>query len=807
MVQLRSIILSLFCLICIQVLSQDCVGIFRGIVNAGKNQPAENAAIELFPVNATGNRSGSVTAPDGAFRFSGLCPGIYRVVVSHLGFKRLTDTVEIDGLVTRNFHLITETTELEAVIIHDDKADPQPSLNTSTMNIQELTAVSGKSLAEMTREIPGVTTLQAGPGIFKPVIHGVHSQRILILNHGVRQEGQQWGAEHAPEVDPFVANSITVIKDASAIRYGVDALGGVIVVNPPALPESEGLGGYAQLIGQSNGRGLTGSGSLQGGISGAPGWGWRIQGTMKNNGDYRTPGYNLSNTGVREVDYSGAIGFHNERGGLELFASRFATDIGILLGTAIGNLEDLARATSASEPANTHPFTRTIGEPRQAVEHVLTKLKVHRVFKAGEWRLQYAWQQNHRQEFDLRRSGLSRLPAIDLRLNTHTLDQEWQFATTEDRKLLIGFNTMLQNNINVPGTQRIPFIPNFTTNTAGIYGAASRTAGNLTADVGLRFDIRGYQVAGYDFKNTLYRRDLLFRNVSGTAGMVYRSGNGHTLNSTISTAWRPPHVAELFSLGTHQSAAAIEYGLFLDPQTNEIRNPDDVQFRNEQAVKWVGSWKKKNRLAEFDITTYANRIANYFWLRPGGITKNIRGAYPYFRYTQTDALFLGADAEIQLRASERLTVIPRGSWIRATDLRNKDFLIGIPANRLETALRYDRTRENGIHLTAEARCIRVFRQNRAPREITAQQFLEAELAGTNPLGNSVRNFDFLAPPQGYFLFQASASVSFHKWKQRHEVRLSAENVFNNNYRDYTNRFRYYADEIGRNFRISIKSYF
>ncbi|MFM9075334.1 MAG: TonB-dependent receptor, partial [Bacteroidota bacterium] len=69
-----------------------------------------------------------------------------------------------------------------------------------------------------------------------PVIHGVHSQRILILNHGVRQEGQQWGAEHAPEIDPLIASDIQVIKDASAIRYGVDAIGGVVVVNPPALP-------------------------------------------------------------------------------------------------------------------------------------------------------------------------------------------------------------------------------------------------------------------------------------------------------------------------------------------------------------------------------------------------------------------------------------------------------------------------------------------------------------------------------------------------------------------------------------------
>ncbi|MFM9076156.1 MAG: TonB-dependent receptor domain-containing protein, partial [Bacteroidota bacterium] len=439
--------------------------------------------------------------------------------------------------------------------------------------------------------------------------------------------------------------------------------------------------------------------------------------------------------------------------------------------------------------------------------HALAKVKFHRVFPRGEWRLQYAWQQNHRQEFDLRRSGLSRLPAIDLKLNTHTLDQEWQFATPENRKLLVGLNTMLQNNQNIPGTQRIPFIPNFTTATAGLFGAASKTAGNLTSDIGLRYDIRNYDVVGYDFKNTLYRSQLLFHNFSGTGGIVYDFGNGQSVKSTLSTAWRPPHVAELFSLGTHQSAAAIEYGLFLDPETNEIRAANDVRFRNEQAVKWVGSWSRQSRRADIEITTYANSIANYFWLRPGGITKNIRGAYPYFRNTQTDALFLGADVELTYRINEKLSVIPRGSFIRASDLRNKDFLIGIPANRAETTLRYSHTAGKGVQLTAETKGSRIGRQRRAPREITAQQFLDAEKAGADPLGGSNSNFDFLAAPQGYFLWQAAASVTITTGSVRHEIRLSAENILNNQYRDYTNRFRYYADEIGRNIRLSFKSIF
>ncbi len=74
---------------------------------------------------------------------------------------------------------------------------------------------SGQTLGEALKSVPGLNSIQTGPSISKPVIHGLHSNRVLILNNGVRQEGQQWGTEHAPEIDPFIANKITIIKGGS----------------------------------------------------------------------------------------------------------------------------------------------------------------------------------------------------------------------------------------------------------------------------------------------------------------------------------------------------------------------------------------------------------------------------------------------------------------------------------------------------------------------------------------------------------------------------------------------------------------
>ena len=777
--------------------AQECTLSISGRISGIDGQPLEGATITLLP-----GRASAAAGANGNFDFHGQCPGRYLITIRYVGYKTMTDSIDLVRPHYREFQL-TSNSILETIVIHEDQEEEATAQVVTTLKRPQLDALAGKSLGESLREISGVNSIQAGPGIFKPVIHGVHSQRILILNHGVRQEGQQWGAEHAPEIDPLIANDIQVIKDASAIRYGVDAIGGVVVVNPPALPESPGLGGHVQMIGQSNGRGGTISGSLQGGMSRKPGWGWRLQGTRKRLGDHQSATYTLSNTGLCETSFSGAAGYHHERGGIDVFASRFSTIIGILKGTSIGNLEDLSRVIGAEIPDQTKPFSYSIGEPRQEVVHSLVRIRGHVVLPRTTWRMQYAWQQNARKEFDIRRQSLLKLPAIDLLLNTHTMDGEWQPTTRSSDKILIGMNGMYQYNRNVPGTQRIPFIPDFITLTGGTYGVYRHSADRLTWDLGARFDVRHYSVSGFDFRNTRYRQRMNFANASATAGLTWKTGDLSSLSTSLSSAWRPPHVAELFSLGAHQSAAAIEYGLFLDPLTNEIRDAAAVNFRNEQALKWVGSWKGEWKNMKAEITTYANYIFNYFWLKPGGITRNTRGAYPYFRYDQSDALFTGLDVDMTLPLGERFTLHPRASLIRAADLTNKDFLSFIPANRADLKLHYEVPASGSIRSQfVEIKATKVFRQNRSPRTITPSEFLNAAAQGTDPFDGSPANFDFLSAPAGYFLFQASAGFSFMVNNSRYDVRVSGDNLFNTAFREYTNRFRYYADDLGRNIRLS-----
>lgn len=760
---------------------------------------------ELLPgaVILLENGKGAVANARGEFEMENLCSGKFKGKVQHIGFLVYEFTIEIPARTELKVNLTPDVISLQEVVVQDKIKNAEHNQNLSQLTQKQLAESSGKSLGESLKEIPGVNSIQAGPGVFKPVIHGVHSQRILILNHGIRQEGQQWGAEHAPEIDPFVASSVTVVKDASAIKYGTDALGGVVIVNPAELPETAGLGGSFSAIGQSNGRSGTLSGMLEGGIKNHDGWGWRVQGTGKRAGDFHAPNYQLTNTGLSEVNYSAAVGLHRERYGVEAYFSHFQSTIGILRGTSISNLDDLIFAMESPTPQFTTDFSYTIQEPRQEVSHDLLKLSGHLKTSKGELRFQYGFQNNQRQEFDIRRGSLSNIPSIDLALATHTIETEWE-TESANRITCMGVTGMIQNNRNIPGTQRIPFIPNFTGISTGAFVITKFTLDKVILDLGGRYDFRNYDVSGFDFKNSRYASSLLFHNASATGGVTVNLNSRSIFSSNISSAWRPPHVAELYSLGTHQSAAAIEYGLLLDEVTNEVMDIEDADFKAEQALKWVNTYRYERNEVDVEATFYANYISNYIYLRPEGITQNVRGVYPYFRYTQTDALFLGADVAAGIPLNRNLKVTTKASLLSAKDVAQNDYLVFIPSNRYEAGVRYDRISLFGLHnVYAETKLKRITQQTRTPQTITVREIQEASEQNINLFADR-NNFDFQSAPQGYWLWNAAIGFSTKTGNSKLDFRVACENMLNTSYREYTNRFRYYADDLGRNFMLSIK---
>ncbi len=742
----------------------------------------------------------------GYFSFSNLCEGIYTLEVTFVGYKSQSQKVRVKKTESVLIRLDADETVLSEIVVQEHYDHISKSQTSVALSGAQLESLRGKSLGAALKNITGVNTIQSGPAIFKPVIHGVHSQRILILNNGIRHEGQQWGVEHAPEIDPFLASNIVVIKDASAIKYGTDALGGVVIVNPAALPIIPGVGGAFHTVWQSNGRSGTAAGIVEGASKKIKGLNWRTHGSVKRSGDYNTPDYQLTNTGFSESNFSAALGYHkNEAAGYEIFYSRFSSELGILRGASVSSIEDLRNAFEASRPQYTTDFSYTIQSPRQQVVHNLLKANAHFHKGHNTFSIQYALQQNDRQEYDLRRDSLNSLPSLDLTLQTHTLDAEWEQELGEDIFRCIGINAMLQSNDNNFGTKRLPFVPNFSNYSAGLYAIQNFALKNWDVEAGLRFDYRYYAVAGRDFSNTVFSSNMFFANASATLGATHQIGQAGKYTLGLSSTWRPPHVAELYSIGTHQSAAAIEYGLLIDEITSRVNPIAEADFQNEKALKWVNTYRLAKQKTQLELTAYANYIFNYIYLKPEGITRDVRGAYPYFRYRQTDASFLGLDLLIDQLIINNWSTQFKGSLLKADDFRNNDYLIYVPSNRAELVLRYDYKRSGKLNnFFATAGTSFTTRQHRAPRVVSVPEILQANREGIDLFANDKRMFDFIAAPDGYFLVQASLGVSVNTGNQKIDIQLQCENLLDQRYREYTNRMRYFSDEIGRNISLSLK---
>jgi len=245
------------------------------------SQPIPGATILI---QETG--SGAVTDTNGYYRIDHLCPQRYTLLARILGYKeiRQTLTVEHETVKNQDFLLAEEAVHLHDVNVTAQKTAALSSQSVSMLDGRELEQTRGQSLGDALKKLPGVTTLQTGSTISKPVIHGFHSNRVLILNNGIRQEGQQWGSEHAPEIDPFIANRVSLIKGASGVRYGSDAIGGVILVEPAPLPTQHGQHGELNLVGFSNGLQGVASAQTENTIGKNNQFAWRVQGTVKRGG-------------------------------------------------------------------------------------------------------------------------------------------------------------------------------------------------------------------------------------------------------------------------------------------------------------------------------------------------------------------------------------------------------------------------------------------------------------------------------------------------------------------------------------------
>lgn len=735
------------------------------------------------------------SASDGRVRVAGLCPGTMQVSAAKSEHASAHLEVELDASPAAETMIELEALHehhSERVIVVHDESSPTASASESISGA-ELARRRGQGLADTIAGISGVSTLRGSAGgMGKPIIRGQSGRRNLIIFDGIRHEGQEWGIDHAPEVDPLGADRITVIKGAGTTRFGPEAIGGVILLEPRPLPRQPSLQGEIGTFGLSNPLGGGGSFRLDHAPARAKGLAWRVEGNLARHRASVTPDYPLDNGGAHTWNAGTRVGYLRDRIDVEVGYRVMRARLGICSCLRISTPEEFQRGIDRQRPVGADAYRADfeIERAKQEIWHHLALARTRVTLgAAGELHATYSFQYNDRQEFAVVRESVEG-PQLSFGLATHSGDVRYEHAAARlQRWTLVGTLgaslTQQTNEFDAAAT----LIPDYRQWGWSVYDIERFVHERVELEIGARYEGL-HRVADLDERDYLglQASDRLdadaceasgaggvcqhdFQTASATLGLLgrpIRREPEFTLRAQLDSSARIPAIDEQYMNGAAPSFPLLGFG---DAELGVERS-----WGGESTVQWSGDWWF------VEASGYATYIDDYIYFVPeqqegqcAPLTCTTRGAFPVFVFTPIDALFGGGEVRFDLRAP-RLPFGLSGSaaWVRARDLDSGGPLAFLPADRYSLSGRY------------------FFPDSR----ITGRGYLELSGMLVTRQTRYQPDLDFAPPPPAYVLLGAGAGVEFLAEHQVVRLSVVGTNLLDMRYRDYNSLLRYFADEPG-----------
>ena len=735
----------------------------KGIVTDSlSSKPVENANVFINNL-----QRGATTNSVGEFIIDKIESGSYYISIQLLGYKTVTKKIEVKNNLFLKYSLEEQDIHLGEMHVVGEKYNSELlaiGQSVTTMSLKEIEMLRGQTVSTILEGIPGITLYSTGPSISKPVIRGFHSQRIVVINAGVPIEGQQWGNEHAPEIDPFSPTKVDVIKGASSVEYGNGALGGVIKFDPRNFRNEPGINGT--VIGNlfSNNRQLSGSMILDGAFENLP-LSWQTQISGRYAGDSQTPEYYITNSGFREVNGSFGIKYGSEDHFVETYFSHFGNELGIYSGSHIGNYDDMLRAIERGKPEIINPFSYEIKDPSQKVNHDL--LSFHAVSSElipGIIDFTYGWQKNKRQEFDGHLKSRV-IASMDMTLTTYNVELKYKHLPFGLINGVAGISGNRQGNIN---EGKSFLVPNHRSYTSSIFLIEQWKSENLGVSIGSRYS-KEWRDLYFSKNSNLKPTTIDYETLNGMISLEYLTSEQIQIGATLSSASRAPSANELYSDGVHHGSAQYEIG--------------NSKLHPEKSIG--GDLTTHINFEEFhgELNIFHNRISNYIYLFPReNPTVTIIGVFPTFEYRQSDVTIQGFDGSLQYELSEIISIKGNVGIVIGNISNSEELLYGMPGNRYRITPHF--------HLPD----LFYFKDISADININ---YVQKQKTTTSA--------DYLPPPNSYTTIDLFFSGRVETNSSQIKIQLGVNNLLNTKYREYLNRFRYFIDNTGRD--ISLKFLF
>lgn len=470
----------------------------------------------------------------------------------------------------------------------------------------------GDNLADALKDVPGIAGTSFAAGASRPVIRGMDANRVKVLEDGVSSSDvSDIGPDHGVPIDPLSAQSIEVVRGAATLRYGSQAIGGVVnAINnrvPLSLPDKP-IAGEASVNYSSVAR--TGQGSLM--LDGAAGpLAWHVDGFDRKSSDYDTPDGKQPNSFFKGDGYSagGSYFFDDAGSRTGLAVTHYDAKYGIPSDTTFIDMKQTKAVSKSSFDFGDGLFRKLnvdVGYADYKHSEDDPDGTILSTFLNKEW--------------DARAEGLlgPMGPLSSSAIGIQYGDRKFS-ALGEDSSYLF---------------------PTITESFAGFAFTEAQLGDKANLQAAAR--VEHASISGTPADDI--KRDLDFTPVSGSIGVLVDASDVIKLGLTLSSAARAPAVTELFARGGHDG-----------PQTFETGDPD---LKIERSTSLEGTMRVRLANVQFDGSVWGSRFDNYIFGRlTGNLCDDDGGCVApavadedhelkELFYAQADANFYGAEGKV-----------------------------------------------------------------------------------------------------------------------------------------------------------------
>lgn len=763
-----------------------------GLVSDAENDVALPAAtIQVLP-------SGQALQSDaqGRFRFTIKRESNVKLVVRYFGFETLEQEISFTSDRFIHVRLHPVHLSLSEVIVHGKHPTNEIHQTLPMQSVNRFFMLQNNNInfVKTLTNIAGVSSMDIGAGFSKPVIRGLGFNRVAVVDKNIVQQNQQWGADHGLEIDQYDVDNVNVYKGPMSLFHGSDAMGGVIEIKNPNIPDENGLKSELATVFKSNNN-LAGTSLLL--RYRHNNWFFRSTMSAQDYGDYSIPAdsihylswkmpiYNrkMKNTAGKECAASFSVNYKNSKVNTWMHFSDVYAKNGFFPGSH--GIPDLKRLTLDGN-------SRNIDLPFSWSNHL--KIINNTTLQLGKNALQLnlGFQQNFRQEisaFHTHYANQSKPkvnPDLELQfiLNTLSGNAQYRIHSSEKMENMFGVSAERQSN-RVAGYSFL--LPDFERQTGGIYWIGNyKLNSDWEISGGLRYDVGRIHVTGYyDTLLQTYLEDLnlekeeisryaqrasdmnkIFSDFSGSLGVVFTPNIAHTLKINVGQSFRMPSANELAVNGLHHGAFRHEKG-----------NPE---LKSEKGIQLDMDYMFKNRQFSFVFNPFFGYFDNFTFLNPTGEWSVLPHAGQIYAYQQAKAIIAGAETEMGYSLNDQWSFSSQADYVYNRNITDNYPLPFTPPARWTNSIEYaTNTNKSLKHWSVKLSHQQIFAQHHISRNEEA------------------------TPATGLW------NISLHshwQWGNLHPIiDLQVLNIFDTAYLNHLSFYRKLnAPEPGRNIQLIIK---